>query len=67
MSNIFDFGFFKLQFDDEKREAYAYKNLDLTHDYVYEDDHDDEDELDEDDYGCCADCDGWYGDFEDDE
>lgn len=51
MSNIFDFGFFKLEFDDEKGEAYAYKNLDTVHDYVYEDDDDDWDySVDDDDY-----------------
>ena len=53
----FDFGLFKLVFDDEKGEAYAFKvnqyedgdfdidpepEYELVHDYVYEEDEEDE-------------------------
>lgn len=34
----FDFGPFKLVFDDEKGEAFAYKRLSEIHDYVYDED-----------------------------
>lgn len=36
MASEFDFGPFKLVFDDDKGEAFAYKNLDYVHDFVYE-------------------------------
>lgn len=38
--SVYDFGEFKLVFDDEKGEAFAYKQLDLEqiHDYVYDED-----------------------------